>query len=379
MIKKLLINKIVALPILGLISFNQLCYLKVNSQNFDHFDYQKYVNENDNSDFKNYVLGPQDALIIRHRKAFELDGKYIVDPSGNLYLPRLGNVLAQGLTLEELKTVLEEKYKEFILNPEINLKIYKYRAVKVFVKGEVQKGGFFVVSEPIIQEEKIAFGEEAFEIEAPESIFDEKVNKFPTVFSALSKAEGITPYADLNNIKVIRRNSLSSGNELMQATISLVSLLTEGDQTQNIRIYDGDIIKVGKSEEIIKDQILRAARINLNPDSVNVFVSGRVNQPGLKTVPQGYTLNQAIVISGGRKVLKGNVEFVRFTNDGSLDRRIISFNPKNEEGSKNNPVLQDGDIIRVKNSMLSASAEALREVSPSILSLYAIFKIFADE
>ena len=87
------------------------------------------------------------------------------------------------------------------------------------------------------------------------------------MFSALSKAEGITPYADLNNIKVIRRNSISSGNEIMQASISLVSLLTEGDQTQNIRIYDGDIIKVGKSEEIIKDQILRAARINLNPDS----------------------------------------------------------------------------------------------------------------
>ena len=44
-----------------------------------------------------------------------------------------------------------------------------------------------------------------------------------------------------------------------------------------------------------------------------MYVSGRVVSPGGVTLPQGSALNQAINLAGGKRLLKGKVEFIRFT------------------------------------------------------------------
>ena len=44
-------------------------------------------------------------------------------------------------------------------------------------------------------------------------------------------------------------------------------------------------------------------------------------------------------------VLKGKVEFIRFTQEGEIDRRIFRYNAKAASNTRN-PLLSSGDLIR---------------------------------
>ena len=123
------------------------------------------------------------------------------------------------------------------------------------------------------------------------------------------------------------------------AKVNFLRLISDGDEDVNIRLYDGDTIFVQKSDEVLRDQLLAASRSNLSPDFIEVFVSGRVKEPGPQRLPQGASLNQAIASAGGPKLLRGRVEFLRFTQEGSTDRRIFGFKPKAMSGEYRNPVL----------------------------------------
>ena len=93
-------------------------------------------------------------------------------------------------------------------------------------------------------------------------------------------------------------------------------------------------------------------------------------------IPQGSSLNQAINLAGGPRLLKGKVEFIRFTREGSLDRRIFSYNPNAASTSYQNPVLMAGDIIRVRDSAFSAGISLLNEVASPFVGLYGLYSIF---
>ena len=84
-------------------------------------------------------------------------------------------------------------------------------------------------------------------------------------------------------------------------------MISDGDEDVNIRLYDGDTIFVHKSEDVLRDQLLAASRTNLTPDFIEVFVSGRVNEPGPQQLPQGASLNQAIASAGGVLMLHGRL------------------------------------------------------------------------
>ena len=100
---------------------------------------------------------------------------------------------------------------------------------------------------------------------------------------------------------------------------------------------------------------------------MEVFVTGRVNIPGGVKIPQGSSLNQAISLAGGAKLLKGKVEFVRFNREGTIDRRIFAYKPGAAADALNNPILAAGDLIRVNESILSGSVNVLKEIT--VLSL----------
>ena len=95
-------------------------------------------------------------------------------------------------------------------------------------------------------------------------------------------------------------------------------MLNEGDISQNIRVFDGDRIIIKKSAFSIPEQILKAKGSNISPDFTTGYVSGEVKNPGRIVIPQGSTLNQAIALAGGKEILSGKIEFVRFNRDGHL-------------------------------------------------------------
>ena len=68
-------------------------------------------------------------------------------------------------------------------------------------------------------------------------------------------------------------------------------------------------------------------------------------------MPQGSTLSDVISISGPLKPLSGKIFLIRYLNDGSLIRKSIRFSENAKKGSKNNPFLQAGDYVSVRNSI----------------------------
>ena len=81
---------------------------------------------------------------------------------------------------------------------------------------------------------------------------------------------------------------------------------------------------------------------------------------------------------GGTMVIKGPVSFLRYNNDGTLDRREFNLNKSAERGSYKNPFLKDGDIIVIGKSFLNVTSEVIQEITAPFTGLfntYGLFKI----
>ena len=53
----------------------------------------------------------------------------------------------------------------------------------------------------------------------------------------------------MKNIQIIRKNPISNGGGKVTTTLNFKAVLENGDENQNIRIYDEDLIIIGRTEE----------------------------------------------------------------------------------------------------------------------------------
>ena len=352
--------------------------------------------------YDSYILGPGDSLQIELLDIPELSGTFSIGPDGTIYLPRLRALYVEGLTVEELRYFLTEQFKTYVKSPQVFITPVGYRAVRVYVGGEISRPGYYMLSGGQVIEDQLNIREgtssNGFRAQSsslndsqssrlrllrayPDDIttlqgISSTPNRWPTLFDALRAAQGVTPYSDLAAVKVVRKQPMSQGGGKAQAQVNFLSLVTEGDESVNIRLFDGDVVKVGRSDELLRDQLLAASRTNLSPDFIEVFVSGRVKEPGPQSLPQGATLNQAIASAGGTKLLRGGIEFLRFNPDGKTDRRQFSYNPSAKSGDFKNPVLMSGDVVRVNDSLLSAGVEVLNEITGPAVGIYSVYSLF---
>jgi len=359
--------------------------------------------------YDTYLLGPGDSLQIELENIPELSGIFTIGPDGTLYLPRLRALLVEGLSIEELRLFLSQQYRAFVRQPEIYLRPVGYRPVRIYVGGEVRRPGYYTLSGSQQLAETTSTFENQYDapvgIQKAEGAGNAVSNQssansepayrrsfmirdgnasttgingsiFPTVFDAIRTSQGITPYSDLSVVEVTRKQPQSNGGGKLKATLNFMSLIINGDESQNIRLFDGDVVSVAKSPIVLREQLLKASQTNLSPQYIQVYVSGRVKTPGTTILPQGSSLNQALITAGGLQLLRGKVEFVRFTREGELDRRIFSYNPNAATHSTENPILISGDIIRVQESALSAGISVLNELTGPVVGVYSVYSLF---
>ena len=356
------------------------------------------------ANYETYVLGPGDGLLIELLDLPELSGRFSIGPDGNLYLPRLRSLYVEGLTVEELRHYLTEQFSAYVLEPKVYVSPVVYRPVRIYVGGEVKRPGYYTLTgaqstseqiqpftSPSLDRNSLSLIKGSANLDMSDiaiqnasshnSSFSDRsshsnlLNAVPTVFDAIRKAQGITPFSDLTRVQVTRKLPEGRGGGQIRTNLNFFSLITEGNESQNIRLFDGDVVTVKQSKEIMSEQLLKASQTNLSPQFIKVFVSGRVKQPGGVTLPQGSSLNQALAVAGGTRLIKGRVEFVRFTKKGETDRRIFAYNPGASAGSNNNPLLSAGDLIRVQDSLLSATTTVLDEITAPAVGMYTIFSL----
>lgn len=329
-----------------------------------------------------YILGPGDSVEVELIDIPELSGFYTIGPDGTLYLPRVRALYVEGLTIEELRLFLITQFKEFVKDPDIYIRPVKYRGVRVYVGGEVARPGYYTLSgldvsdkPETVLSQKI-YGSMVEQKKDATDLDDYAGKQWPTIYNAIQSANGVTPYSDLSKVTIYRKRPISQGGGRKKAEIDFNLFMTSGNEMVNLRVFDGDTITVSRSSTELQSSIVTAAKTNLSPRTIYVYVTGRVKMPGALVLPQGSTLNQALASAGGLKFLRGGVTFIRVGNDAKLDRRKFSYSPKTEPGEFKNPILMDGDLVQVDDSLLSTGVEVLNDVTGPAVGIYSVYSIF---
>lgn len=310
-----------------------------------------------------YILGPGDVLDLNLFDAKEFSGKYKILNDGSVSFPLVGRVLINNLSIQDASNKLQKLYSKELLRPELYLSLSSSRPIKISIIGEVERPGIYSLSES--------------ELLKTEGSPDIKTTGMPTLIDAIQKAGGITKKSNLKKVVLIRKLP-GEDQQYKKTTIDLVDLIFKGNHSQNPYLFDGDIIKL---EKILQPQedILSIAKANLSPKKIQIYVVGEVKEPGLIEVDSNTLLTQAIMFAGGPidlKTNKRNIELLRIERNGKATLKKYRFNLSTSASVNKNPVLKNGDIIKLNPALLAKTANALGVVTEPMRDLITAFSLF---
>ena len=95
----------------------------------------------------NYRLGALDTVSVNVFQVPDVSGDYQIDPTGNLNMPLIGGVDAQGKTLSELQTSIRSSLgAKYLQNPDVRVEIKSAVSQRFTVEGAVNSPGIYPVS-----------------------------------------------------------------------------------------------------------------------------------------------------------------------------------------------------------------------------------------
>ena len=124
-----------------------------------------------------YIIGPDDVLVVNVWKEPELSRSVLVRPDGKITLPLLKDVEASGSTPSQLQNTIERGLADFISKPVVTVILQEQKSHKFNILGNVQKPGSYLLNTPM------------------------------TVLDAIALAGGFREWAKVNNIYILRESS----------------------------------------------------------------------------------------------------------------------------------------------------------------------------
>ncbi len=156
-----------------------------------------------------YRIGPEDVLDVLVWKNTDLSRTVAVRPDGRISLPLLNDVVANGLTPMELRTVLAKGYAAFINDAEVSVVVREIHSFKVSIVGLVKTPGRYELRGPV------------------------------TVLEALALAGGLTEFAKRDRIAVFRPDR----GRWLRYGFDYTNVIYENAE-QNFALRPGDIVVV---------------------------------------------------------------------------------------------------------------------------------------
>lgn len=250
-------------------------------------------------DAAEYAVGPGDVLDINVFGNPELTRTTTVQTSGAIALPLLGDVTVAGLTLVEIQrklvTLLE---RDYLVNPQVEVKVRDYQSQSVIVLGEVNTPG-----------RKVLRGR-------------------TRLIDLLIEAGGFRPSASGEVVITRSEGSFDSGADSLRLQIGSGAMSPQDRVNLEVPLKNGDLV-------------------NVLPKN-HVTVEGEVAKPGRYTIDSGSTLSAMITEAGGLTRFGSNDVKVRRIDPQSGKVEVLEFDLKDiREGKKPDVALQPNDVISV--------------------------------
>ncbi|WP_204140548.1 SLBB domain-containing protein [Halomicronema sp. CCY15110] len=286
-----------------------------------------------------YRLGPGDLLDIQILAAEEYSGEVIVTQDGSINLPQAGRVIVEGLTIQQAIAVVAARYAEFIRQPIVNIQPIRFRPVRIGIAGEVKRPGSYIVS--------------SLDNFNESNVQD---SRFPTLTQIISQAGGITADANLRAVE-IRRNL--GRDQATVISVDLWDLVVTGNLDQDPILLSDDEVLIPTATALSPEELALLSTASFAPDTIQVYVSGEVEEPGVLDVPLNTPLNQALLAAGGfnPRANRSYVELLRVNPNGTVVQQNVDIDFSANIAAANNPILKDQDVIVVNRSGLAQTGD----------------------
>lgn len=162
------------------------------------------------ADFPIYTIRAGDILQVSVWKEEDLQLEVLVRPDGGFSLPLVGEVQATGKTTEDLRKEITKRLSTYVPDAVVTVAVRQTTGNKIYVLGKVNKPGEFLM------------------------------NRSVDVMQALSMAGGASPFADVNDIRILRRE----GTEQRAMEFKYDQVSRGKRLEQNIILQSGDVVVV---------------------------------------------------------------------------------------------------------------------------------------
>ena len=281
-----------------------------------------------------YVLGANDLISIHATDADEINDKPIrIDEDGYIRLPMVGRIKASGLTLDQLQTVISDRLRTYIKDPQAAVSVVESHSERVSVLGSVKSPGLH------------------------------ELEGHRTLVEVLALAGGLADDAG-STVKIARRIERGriplpsatddSTGQFSVAEVNLKDLISAKNPAQNVQIEPDDVVSV--------------------PRAKMVYVIGTVPHPGgyILGEDDSFSVLKVVSLAGGidHGAAPQNTRILRRV-PGSTNRQEIAINLKTiMTGHASDVQLEPEDILLVPASgpqrVLSRAAEAVLQVSTGV-------------
>ncbi len=368
---------------------------------------------------RGYLLGVGDEVQVSVFNASDYSGEFSVLPGGVLNIPLVGEILVEGLTLQQASDDVSARISEYVRRPRVTISLLEARPLQVAIAGEVNRPGSYTLSDE-----------------------GENSSATPTLTQAISMAGGITQSADIRQVLVQRRfptasraasqaasqtaslstrqsgsqtvrqstdqastfsevssfNDASTPNEVTTfnvgssravdvyvaddssgaITVNLWQLLQEGQIEADLPLQRGDRIFIPTATALSPEESLELASASFSPAAVTVNVVGEVESPGAISLPPNPSLNQAILSAGGfnRRARRNSVSLIRLNEDGTATQQEIDIDFESGVNLENNPFLQPNDTVVVRTGGLYRATDTLGTVLSPLNSGFGLLRLF---
>ncbi len=235
-----------------------------------------------------YVIGPDDELQIRVWGQINADLRAVVDRSGQIYIPRVGQISVVGVHYSDLTRHLKAEISKMFHDFDLSVSLGRIRSIQVYVVGQARYPGTYTIS------------------------------SLSSLVNAIFASGGPSEQGSLRDVQVQR-----DGKTLTH--FDFYDLLIKGDKSTDVRLQSGDVLYFPSVGPL-------------------VAVAGSVNSPAIYEIKRGSSVSEAIDIAGGLSTV---ADSNKITIERIGDRQFRSVLEFPLDSQSRGLQLNDGDIVRV--------------------------------